>query len=243
MCGNTFQRCRVLERVFSCDAFFLYLFSSWCNFHVADWTNDVVSREYTLQDLSPDSNSSNINRWKCFRVYAERDRMWLGLYGGSVALSFTIMLAGGILMARLRVRVAKALHENMIRKIMRTPISFLMSHLRKNSESILEKEMNPWHYNDDNDCIYNGDNQFCFASFLAIAVATYGLFLILLIPMWIVFYILLGYIRNTSIEVQRLEAIARSQCIQLQQKSWVELKQFALMVKHNVWANIPGTFE
>jgi len=171
-----------------------------------------VSREYTIQDLSTDGNSSSIEHVEnAFAVYAERDRMWLGLYGGSVALSFTIMLAGGILMARLRVRVAKALHENMIKKIMRTPISFFDVTPAGRIMNRFSKEMNSV---DTTMTIMIAFTMvtinFCFASFLAIAVATYGLFLILLIPMWIVFYILLGYIRNTSIEVQRLEAIARS---------------------------------
>ena len=202
------------------NAFFaIAALSSFTYFQVAVsfmlqfWTNDVVSRKYTLEDLVPLDNSSTAVQGvqDALDRYDEHDKMWLGLYGGSVAVSLTIMLIGGVLMARLRVRVAKSLHESMINKIMRTPISFFDVTPAGRIMNRFSKEINSV---DTTMTIMIAFTMvtinFCLASFLAIAVATYGLFLVLLVPIWIIFYILIGYIRNTSIEVQRLEAIARS---------------------------------
>jgi ABC-type multidrug transport system fused ATPase/permease subunit len=202
------------------NAFFaIAALSSFTYFQVAVsfmlqyWTNDVVSRKYTVGDLVSVGNSSTtVQSVKdALDRYDEYDKMWLGLYGSSVAVSLIIMLTGGVLMARLRVRVAKALHERMVNELMRTPISFFDVTPAGRIMNRFSKEINSV---DTTMTIMIAFTMvtinFCFASFLAIAVATYGLFLVLLVPIWIVFYILIGYIRNTSIEVQRLEAIARS---------------------------------
>ena len=202
------------------NAFFaIAALSSFTYFQVAVsfmlqfWTNDVVSRKYTLEDLVPLDNSTTAVQGvqDALDRYDEHDKIWLGLYGGSVAVPLTIMLIGGDLMARLRVRVAKSLHESMINKIMRTPISFFDVTPAGRIMNRFSKEINSV---DTTMTIMIAFTMvtinFCLASFLAIAVATYGLFLVLLVPIRIIFYILIGYIRNTSIEVQRLEAIARS---------------------------------
>ena len=51
---------------------------------------------------------------------------------------------------------------------------------------------------------------FAIAAFLAIIISTHGYVLIVLIPLILLYYKVALYIRHTSIEVQRLEAIARS---------------------------------
>jgi hypothetical protein len=51
---------------------------------------------------------------------------------------------------------------------------------------------------------------FCPPNTQAIAVGTYGTFLVLLVPLAVGYGYILKYVRHTSIEVQRLEANARS---------------------------------
>jgi ABC-type multidrug transport system fused ATPase/permease subunit len=163
------------------------------------WTNDVVSR------TAVNATSAELAE------YDARDDQWLAGYGGAIAMSMIIMLTGGYLMAALRVKVAKALHEKMLAGILRAPINYFDVTPAGRIMNRFSKEMNSV---DTTMTIMIAFTMvtvnFTFASFLAIAVATYGLFLVLLVPIWICFYFLLGYIRKTSIEVQRLEAIARS---------------------------------
>ena len=87
------------------------------SFVLASWSNDVVSR--------PTMNSSAIRKEELMLLtYQEHDRLWLGLYGGTMAFSLVVMLFGGYLMAMLRVRVATTLHKDMMVSILRAPIAF-----------------------------------------------------------------------------------------------------------------------
>ena len=67
---------------------------------------------------------------------------------------------------------------------------------------------------------------------LAIGIATYGLFLILAIPIAFAYFKLYQLISHTSIEVQRLEANFRSPLYAAFQKYLMVSKRFVRLVNH-----------
>jgi ATP-binding cassette, subfamily C (CFTR/MRP), member 1 len=193
--------CQAFVAIFAISIF--TYFQTFITFVLAMWTNDVGDRKspYVNGTLSIDM----VNE------YTGRDNFFLGFYGIAAAVSLVIMMLGGSLMARLRVKVAKKLHGDMLARILRAPVSFfdvtpsgrIMNRFSKeqNSVDMTLTTMIAWSF-----VIVN----FAISAFLAIVVATYGLFLIILIPLIILYYYIAKFIRHTSIEVQRLEAIARS---------------------------------
>ena len=194
--------CQAFWSIFAISAF--TYFQTFLTFVLAMWTNDVGTRE-PLYDVN---GTLSI---KLQEEHVERDRFYLGFYGVAAVVSLIVMMLGGSLMAQLRVKVAKKLHGDMLTRILRAPIDFfdvtpggrIMNRFSKeqNSVDMMLTTMIAWSF-----VIVN----FAISAFLAIVIATYGLFLIILIPLIILYYYIANYIRHTSIEVQRLEAIARS---------------------------------
>jgi ATP-binding cassette subfamily C (CFTR/MRP) protein 1 len=170
------------------------------SFVLASWSNDVVSR--------PTMNSSAIRKEELMLLtYQEHDRLWLGLYGGTMAFSLVVMLFGGYLMAMLRVRVATTLHKDMMVSILRAPIAFfdvtpagrIMNRFSKdqNQVDMMLTVMIGFLFVTANTTI---------AALLAMTIATFGLFAVLFVPLSYMFYKLSGWIRHSAIEIQRLEA-------------------------------------
>ena len=56
--------------------------------------------------------------------YDESQRFYLGLYCVAALVSLIFMFLGGSLMAKLRVKVAKRIHGDMLKSILRAPIDF-----------------------------------------------------------------------------------------------------------------------
>eukprot|EP00944_MAST-04C_sp_MAST-4C-sp1_P005346 g5346.t1 len=176
-------------------------FQTFNTFVLAMWTNSVASRESSTEHKSEVANEE----------YNSSQSFYLGLYCVAVAVSIIFMFLGGSLMAKLRVKVAKRIHGDMLKSILRAPIDFfditpagrIMNRFSKEQNSV---DMNlttmiAWSF-----VIIN----FAIAAFLAIIISTHGYVLIVLIPLILLYYKVALYIRHTSIEVQRLEAIARS---------------------------------
>ena len=116
--------------------------------------------------------------------YAEKNGRWLALYAGCMGLMVMVMLVGGALMAALRVRIAARLHGAMLRSITLAPISFfdvtplgrIMNRFSKeqNQVDMMMTVMVAWTFVTIN---------FVLVAFLAIIIATKGVFLAVLIPL------------------------------------------------------------
>ena len=185
-----------------CLTFFTYVQVA-VSFVLSEWCNEVSLRVIT--------NSTNDPDGKIALIHTTRDRFWLTGYGSTMGFALLVMLLGGYLMARLRVRVATKLHDDMLTRILRAPISFfditpvgrIMNRFSKeqNSVDFMLTVMIGFLFVTLNTT---------FAAMIAISIASYGILAILFVPLAIFFYYVSGWIRHTSIEVQRLEAVHRS---------------------------------
>ena len=184
----------------ACLTFFTYV-QVWTSFVLAGWSNQVVARPPHNVSL-PTSEQEALAQ-----SYTDENNWWLGLYGGSMAFSFFVMLFGGYLMALLRVRVATRLHDDMLTSILRAPIAFfdvtpagrIMNRFSKdqNQVDMMLTVMIGFTFVTVNTTI---------AAMLAMTIATYGLFAIIFLPLSYTFYKISGWIRHSAIEIQRLEA-------------------------------------
>ena len=124
------------------------------------------------------------------------DRYYLGMYGGTLLLGLVIMLIGASMAAQVRVRTARALHDGMLKKVLRAPISFydvtplgrVLNRFSKdqNNVDIQLSMMLMWAV-----CVTN----FCLSSFLAIVISTSGIGLVVVIPALGLYYLILRYVR------------------------------------------------
>jgi ABC-type multidrug transport system fused ATPase/permease subunit len=171
-----------------CMSSFIYI-QVGANFTLGLWTDDVQA------------NGPN----------KERDGLYLGVYATIMAVMVAAMMGGGYLMASVRLRVARRLHKNMLNMIVLAPISFfdvtplgrIMNRFSKeqNQVDMMMTVFVSWAF---------VTMAIVMASFLAISIATYGLFLFLLLPVAFLYIQMYQFVSHTSIEVQRLESNFRS---------------------------------
>ena len=178
------------------------------NFLLGQWTDDVARRM-----SSPVIGNGNITftSGRDKGSYKETDRNFISAYAGIMFFMLVCMLIGGYLMARLRIRVADRLHRNMLLQIARAPISFFDVTPTGRIMNRFSKETNQV---DMMMTVFVGfamvTLSLVIGALLAIGIATYGLFLILAIPIAFAYFKLYQLVSHTSIEVQRLEANFRS---------------------------------
>ena len=137
------------------------------------------------------------------------DRYYLGMYGGTLLLGLVIMLIGASMAAQVRVRTARALHDGMLKKVLRAPISFydvtplgrVLNRFSKdqNNVDIQLSMMLMWAV-----CVIN----FCLSSFLAIVISTSGIGLVVVVPALGLYYLILRYVRVVHIHTYTRTLVA-----------------------------------
>ena len=129
-------------------------FQTFNTFVLAMWTNSVASRESSTEHKSEVANEE----------YNSSQSFYLGLYCVAVAVSIIFMFLGGSLMAKLRVKVAKRIHGDMLKSILRAPIDFFDITPAGRIMNRFSKEQNSVDEFDNNDCLEFCDHQFCYCS-------------------------------------------------------------------------------
>ena len=137
------------------------------------------------------------------------DRYYLGMYGGTLLLGLVIMLIGASMAAQVRVRTARALHDGMLKKVLRAPISFydvtplgrVLNRFSKdqNNVDIQLSMMLMWAV-----CVIN----FCLSSFLAIVISASGIGLVVVVPALGLYYLILRYVRVVHIHTYTRTLVA-----------------------------------
>ena len=189
----------------ACLTFFTYV-QVGVSFTLSEWCNEVSRRPLLNTTVYCNSTCSVLKE-----QHATSDRTWLGFYGGAMLFALLVMLLGGYLMAMLRVRVAKKLHNDMLVRILHAPISFfdvtpagrILNRFSKEQSSVdsMLTVMIGFFFVTLNTA---------FAAMIAITIASYGILAIVFVPLVIGFYYVSSWVRHASIEIQRLEAVHRS---------------------------------
>jgi ABC-type multidrug transport system fused ATPase/permease subunit len=164
------------------------------------WTSSVSARNY-----SDASYAINKDSW-----YAT-DSYMMGIIGLIMLASFLSMLGGAFMFANVRVKVARNTHIHMLKRVLYAPVSFfdvtplgrILNRFTSDQKSVdfFLSIMMMWSVVVSNLLI---------SAFLAMAASTQGLLLIVFVPLGIAYYFMVNWVRHVSIELQRIEANARS---------------------------------
>jgi ABC-type multidrug transport system fused ATPase/permease subunit len=108
--------CEQAGYVFLCFAIFgvglqLYI-NIGAQFWLGIWTTSVGLRNYT--------NVTTVEQ----QIYLDVDSRMIGIYAGIMFASFVSMLFGAYLFARVRVKVARNTHSDMLKRVASAPVSF-----------------------------------------------------------------------------------------------------------------------
>jgi ATP-binding cassette subfamily C (CFTR/MRP) protein 1 len=164
------------------------------------WTSTVSARNYS------DANFA-INKDGWYAI----DSSMMGIIGLIMLASFLSMLGGAFMFANVRVKVARNTHAHMLKRVLYAPVSFfdvtplgrILNRFTSDQKSVdfFLSIMMMWSVVVTNMLI---------SAFLAMAASTQGLLLIVFVPLGISYYYMVNWVRHVSIELQRIEANARS---------------------------------
>jgi len=161
------------------------------NFVLAEWSDETASHGFVLSD--------------------SRNNEYLGYYSLVMLLGAIFIAIGSVFAAEARVRGGRVLHVELLNTILRAPVAFfdvtptgrILNRFSKDMNFIDTQLAMMFYWAVVLGCGLLG-------AFVAIAIATEGLFLIMLFPLLILYYIIYTYIRGTAIDLQRLESVSRS---------------------------------